>query len=194
MKGKSYIGFVLAGLLSLSACKPVKIIEQTVFPQQYTFVWEERYGQCYDSVPYSVVALDMYSEGLTLDSAHRMQGTGYNLYLSDIFVPTGSDSLLTGTYTSIPQDSLHHTLYTIRPYTFLPGRDYEGTPHGIYLLYIVNGQLQSIQLFESGTLVVRDTTNGLTDLHFTLHYRNANNADVTYDSHFQGHLQPWVKQ
>ena len=185
MKGKSYIGFVLAGLLSLSACKPVKIIEQTVFPQQYTLVWEERYGQCYDSVPYSVVALDMYSEGLTLDSAHRMQGTGYNLYLSDIFVPTGSDSLVVGTYRS---DT------TAQPYTFLPGRDYEGTPHGIYLLRIENGKLQAIQVFESGTLVVRDTTNGLTHLQMSLQYRNANNTLVTYDSHFQGPLQPWVKQ
>lgn len=171
--------------MSLSACKPVKVIPQTIFPEEYTLAWEERYGACYDSIPYAVVALDLYSEGLSLDTAHRMQGTGYNLYLSDIFVAADADTLVVGNYQS---DN------SAKPFTFLPGRDYEGTPHGIYLLYIENGQLQSIQLFESGTLVVRDTTNGLKDLHFTLHYRNANNADVTYDSHFQGHLQPWVKQ
>ena len=194
MKGKSYIVLLLAGLLSLSACKPVRYIEQTIFPEKYTLAWEERYGQCYDSVPYSVVALDLYSDGLTLDSVHRMQGTGYNLYLSDIFVAAGSDSLQVGTYTSIPQDSLSSFTFHLSPFTFLPGRDYEGTPHGIYLLYIENGKLQSIQLFNSGTMVVSDTTNGLKDLHFTLHYRNANNADVTYETHFQGHLQPWVRQ
>lgn len=182
MKGIYTYSIIIA--FALSACKPVKVINRTIFPEKYEQVWEERYGGCYDSIPYSVVALDLYAGGLSLDSAHRMQGTGYNLYLSDIFVATGSDSLLVGTYRS---DT------TAQPYTFLPGRDYEGTPHGIYLLYVENGQLQSIQLFESGTLVVSDTTNGLKDLQFSLHYRNASNADVTYETNFQGHLQPWAK-
>lgn len=169
----------------LWACKPVKVVQQTTFPEVYDLAWEERYGRCYDSVPYSVVALDLYADGLSLDSAHSMQGTGYNLYLSDIFVAAGSDSLLIGTYQS---DT------TAKPFTFLPGRDYEGTPGGIYLLYVKEGKLQGYQLFDSGTLVVKDTTNGLKDLHLTLHYTNEYNTDITYETHFQGDLQPWLKK
>lgn len=179
--------YIIIGLQALIiwACKPITVTPRSSFPEEYELAWEERYGHCYDSVPYSVVALDLYAGDLTLDSTHRMQGTGYNLYLSDIFVAAGSDSLLVGTYRS---DT------TALPYTFLPGRDYEGTPGGIYLLYVENGKLQSFQLFDSATFVLSDTTNGLKDLQLTLHYRNAYNAAVTYETHFQGTLQPWLKK
>ena len=107
------------------------------------------------------------------------------LYLSDIFVATGSDSLLAGTYRS---DT------TALPYTCLPGRDYEGTPGGLYLLYVENGKMQYYRTMDSCTFVVRDTTNHLKDLQLTLYYRNEYNANVTYETHFQGVLQPWVKK
>lgn len=171
--------------LVLSACKPISVQPRSAFPQEYDLAWEERYGHYYDSVPYSVVALDLYAGDLTLDSTHRMQGTGYNLYLSDIFVPAGSDSLLAGTYRS---DT------TALPYTCLPGRDYEGTPGGLYMLYVENGKLQSYQIFDSCSFVVSDTTNSLKDLQLTLYYRNEYNATVTYETHFQGALHPWLKK
>ena len=179
------IVFLLCAAAILPSCVRCPAGTSTGLPKDYNLAYQEIYGHCYDSIPYAVVALDLYSDGITMDENHRIHGTGYNLYLSDIFVPTGSDSLVVGTYRS---DT------TAQPYTFLPGRDYEGTPHGIYLLRIENGQLQAIQVFESGTLVVRDTTNGLTHLQMSLQYRNANNTLVTYDSYFQGPLQPWVKQ
>ena len=186
MKGK-YIQIMVCWVMAVMAvaCKPIKVQNRTIFPEKYETGWEERYGRCYDSVPYSVVALDLYSEGLSLDSAHRMQGTGYNLYLSDIFVATGSDSLLAGTYRS---DT------TALPYTCLPGRDYEGTPGGLYLLYVENGKMQYYRTMDSCTFVVRDTTNHLKDLQLTLYYRNEYNTNVTYETHFQGVLQPWVKK
>lgn len=156
-------------------------------PAEYTQAWQEIYGHCYDSVPYCVVALDIYSEGLSLDKDHRMTGTGYNLYLSDIFVP---DSLLAaGEYTTLPTDSTGAP----RAFTMLGGRAFEDTPTGMYLLYVEEGRLQSIQLLDSGTMVVRDTTDGLTDLQMTFHYINVYGYKATYTTHFQGPLQPWQK-
>lgn len=170
-------------------CKPTTIQPKATIPTEYILAWEERYGAHYDSIPYHVVALDLYSEGLSLDTVHHMQGTGYNLYLSDIFVP--EDTLEIGTYRSFQLDKYP---LNITPYTFLPGHDYEGTPTGIYLLRVENGKLQSIQIFDSGTMVVCDTTNGVTDIRFALSYKDENNADATYECHFQGKLQPWPKQ
>lgn len=179
------IRIILFLFLGLTACKQTVIQPKQVFPTEYTLAWEERYGHCYDSIPYAVTALDLYSDGLSLDSTHRIQGTGYNLYLSDIFLLEGIDSLVAGTYTS---DS------TAQPFTFLPGRDYEGTPSGIYLLSIENGKLQSILLFHSGTMVVQETANGMKDIQFTLHYTNADHAEVSYETHFQGILTLWQKR
>jgi hypothetical protein len=109
-----------------------------------------------------------------------MKGSGYNLYISDIFVP---DSLLTaGTYFA---DT------SAQAFTFLPGRNFDGTPFGIYLLRIEEGKLISIQLLDSGRFVARDTTNNLIDLQFSLYYQNSYNYTTTYETHFQGLLTPW---
>jgi hypothetical protein len=51
-------------------------------------------------------------------------------------------------------------------------------------------KLQSIQVLDSGTLVVRDTTNNLLDLQFTLYFRNSYGGRATYKTHFQGELTP----
>lgn len=159
-------------------------------PKEFSLAYQEMYGHCYDSVPYAVVALDLYSDSLTLDKDHRIKGTGYNLYISDIFV---SDSMLVpGEYHSLPLTT-NHSPFTITPYTFLPGRDWDGTPTGIYLLYVEKDQLQSIQLLDSGMFVVRDTTNSLIDLQFTLYFKNAYGSKATYTTHYQGDLIPWLK-
>lgn len=181
----------IALVLLAAGCTPYKPTPYKGLPTEYTSAWQEIYGHCYDSVPYAVVALDLYSEGLALDKNHRMQGTGYNLYLSDIFVP---DSLLeAGEYHSLPfREGMGVGLP--QPFSFLPGRDWDGTPTGMYLLRIEEGKLQSIQLLDSGRMVVRDTTNNLTDLQFTLYYRNAYGNKATYTTHFQGTLSPWQKK
>lgn len=181
----------ILALAALVSCKPkITYVSPNVFPDRYTMAWEERHGHCYDSIPYAVVSLDLYSEGLTLDTAtRRMQGSGYNLYLSDIFVP--GDTLAPGEYTSFSyrEDSEAST-----PFTFLPGRDFEGTPHGAYLLKIENGKLISYQVFRSGTFVVQDTTNGLRSLSFTFVYTGAENRTATYECHFQDSLRLWPKR
>ncbi|MBO7458090.1 MAG: hypothetical protein J6T80_02395 [Paludibacteraceae bacterium] len=181
---RRYIGIIgIIGILGLSACKPSQPSQYRGLPKAYDLAYEEIYGHCYDSIPYAVVALDLYSEGLSLDQNHRIRGTGYNLYLSDIFV---SDSLLeAGTYYS---DT------TAVPFTFLPGRDYEGLPHGMYLLNIEEDKIVGIQVLDSGLMVVNDTIDGLKSLHFTLYYKNTYGQKATYNTHFFGTLLPWQKK
>ena len=187
MKTGKYILWLLCVAAFLPSCVRCPAGTSTGLPKDYNLAYQEIYGHCYDSIPYAVVALDLYSEGLTLNKNHRIQGTGYNLYLSDIFVP---DSLLAdGEYTSIANDQSH-----IVPFTFLPGQDYEGLPHGLYLLHIEEDKIIGIQVLDSGTMVVKTTEDGLTDLQFTLHYKNAYGQHVTYTPHFEGALIPWQKQ
>ena len=173
--------FIILAVIGLVACKSNSPSAYRGLPKEYNLAYQEIYGHCYDSVPYAVVALDLYSEGITLNNEHRIQGTGYNLYLSDIFVP---DSLLAqGEYKSITNDQLPI------PYTFLPGRDYEGTPHGMYILDIQDDKIANIQVLDSGSLVFKGDS-----LLFTLYYTNSYGSRITYTCHFAGGLIPWPKR
>ena len=180
MKVKNYIVILAVMALIATACRPVGSgSSRGSIPREYHTAYIQSYGQCYDSVPYNVVSLDLYSGKLDLDdSLNIMKGTGYNLYLSDIFIP--GTTLEPGIYRSST---------SAEPFTFLPGRDYEGTPHGLYVLYVEEDKLQTIQVLDSGTMVVRDTTNNLIDLQFTLYFRNSYGGKATYRTHFQGELQ-----
>lgn len=171
--------------LLLVACTPNKPSSYRGLPQQYTTAYEQIYGHCYDSVPYAVVGLDIYSDGLTLDEERRIKGTGYNLCITDIFVP---DSLLEeGTYRSLPYTE--QGIANPQPFTFLPGRDFEGYPHGMYILNIEEDKVLSIQVLDSGSMVYRNDS-----LTFTLYFRNTYGSRVTYNCYFTGPLLPWLKQ
>lgn len=171
--------------LLLVACTPNKPSSYCGLPQQYTTAYEQIYGHCYDSVTCAVVGLDIYSDGLTLDEERRIKGTGYNLCITDIFV---SDSLLEeGTYRSLPYTE--QGIADPQPFTFLPGRDFEGYPHGMYILNIEEDQVLSIQVLDSGSMVYRNDS-----LTFTLYFRNTYGSRVTYNCYFTGPLLPWLKQ
>ena len=174
--------FLVIALCAMSCKRPTPLPRQ-VFPESYATAYQQIYGHCYDSLPdLAVVALDLYTAGLDLDKDSLIRGTGYNLYLSDIFVP---DSLLEeGEYTSITNDQL-----PISAFTFLPGQDYGGTPHGIYLLTIENSNISKIQIFDSGSFVYRNDS-----LLFTLEYINAEGYPATYNCNFSGVLIPWLKR
>ena len=186
MKPRSIIVVLFLGSLFLNpSCKPYQPTNYRGLPKQYTTAYQEIYGHCYDSIPYAVVALDLYSEGLSLNAQRKIQGTGYNLYLSDIFVP---DSLLAeGDYKSFPITDNQSPL-TITPFTFLPGRDYEGMPHGMYLLNIEDDKIIQIQVLDSGRFSYRNDT-----LAFTLYFRNAYGEKATYKTQFCGPLIPVKK-
>lgn len=172
----------------LVSCKPNKPSNYRGLPKEYALAYEQIYGHCYDSLPnLAVVALDLYSEGLELDKDMHIKGTGFNLYLSDIFVP---DSLLEeGAYRSVPQDSIASSGYQLAPYTFLPGRDFEGYPTGMYILNIEEDKVINIQLLDSGSFVYRNDS-----LLFTLYYRNVYGGRATYNCSFHGELIPWLKR
>lgn len=171
--------------LLLVACTPNKPSSYRGLPQQYTTAYEQIYGHCYDAVPYAVVGLDIYSDGLTLDEERRIKGTGYNLCITDIFV---SDSLLEeGEYRSLPYTE--QGIADPQPFTFLPGRDFEGYPHGMYILNIEEDKVLSIQVLDSGSFVYRNDSLAL-----TLYFRNTYGSRVTYNCYFTGPLLPWLKQ
>ena len=173
------------GIVFLSACTPNKPSSYRGLPQQYTTAYEQIYGHCYDSLSYAVVSLDIYSDGLTLDEERRIKGTGYNLCITDIFVP---DSLLEeGEYRSLPY--AEQGIADPQPFTFLPGRDFEGYPHGMYILNIEEDKVMSIQVLDSGSMVYRNDS-----LTFTLYFRNTYGSRVTYNCYFTGSLMPWLKQ
>lgn len=173
-------------LLLLTSCQPTRTYVRQTFPDTYSLAYQEIYGHCYDSIDYPVVALDLYSDGITLNKDHLINGTGYNLYISDIFVP---DSLLEeGEYHSLPFREGSGLGYPT-PYTFLPGRDFEGTPHGMYILRIEDSKIASIQVLDSGSFVFRNDS-----LLFTLYYRNAYGRTLKYQPTFTGVLYPWRKQ
>lgn len=166
-------------ILALCACSRNTPSAYRGMPKTYSTAYEQIYGHCYDSLPdVAVVALDLYSDGLELNEDNIIEGTGYNLYLSDIFVP---DSLLEyGTYRS---DT------TAEAFTFLPGRNYEGTPHGMYLLNIEDSKVINIQVLDSGNFVYRNDS-----LLFTLYYRNVYGGRATYTCSYCGLLLPWLKR
>ena len=156
------------GLFGLTACHRNAPSPKPVIPTVYTTAYCTAYGHHYDSIPFAVVSLDLYSDGLDLDTSRHMKGTGYNLCLSDIFVP---DSLLAkGEYRADSAGAV---------FTFLPGKDYEGIPNGAYLLTVEEDKLTAIQVLDSGSFVYRDDS-----LSFTLYY----NEGKRYDAAFHGPL------
>ena len=181
MKSRIYIFIICywAFAIGLAGCKRNNPTPYRGLPKSYETAYQQIYGHCYDSLPnVAVVSLDLYSEGLELDANKRIKGTGYNLYLSDIFVP---DSLLEpGSYRS---DT------TGKAFTFLPGREFEGYPFGMYLLNIENDKVLHIQLLDSGSFVYRNDS-----LAFTLYFRNTYGSKTTYTCSFSGTIQPWQKQ
>lgn len=181
MKKRIYIFIICYWALGigLAGCKRNNPTPYRGLPKSYETAYQQIYGHCYDSLPdVAVVSLDLYSEGLELDANKRIKGTGYNLYLSDIFVP---DSLLEpGSYRS---DT------TGEAFTFLPGREFEGYPHGMYILNIEEDKVLHIQVLDSGSFVYRNDS-----LAFTLYFRNTYSTKTTYNCSFSGALIPWRKR
>lgn len=156
------------------ACRGTNKPDHTqTYPKEFAACYVEQYGKAYDSVPRNVFALDLYSDGLSLDSTRHIVGTGTNLYISDIFL---ADSLFaTGTYLCDTSTADH---------TFLPGQNFEGTPAGIYLFSLVESANAGVQVVDSGRLEVSTTPDSLYDMRFTLYY-----GKETYEGHFEGAVQ-----
>ena len=171
MKPYTYI-LICAAAVAITSCGGVTPTQPVDYSNEFTTCYVERYGQFYDSLPRNVFALDLYTEGVSLDSTQHIVGSGTNLYISDIFL---SDSLFAqGTYFSDTTTAEH---------TFLPGQNFEGTPTGIYLLSIAESAVAGIQVLDSGQFTVMQTPDSLYDIRFTL-YR----GKQQYSGHFEGAL------
>lgn len=94
----------------------------------------EYYGAFYEKegIDFDVLCLDLYSNGLRLNKQGVMEGTGTNLYISDIFVTTATpkaskaeDYMPADDYQSDSLPELSH---------FLRGVNYEGNFAGSYVL------------------------------------------------------------
>jgi hypothetical protein len=163
----------IAILLVIVACKPSYVPTPSTTLQAdsiYIKADLQKYGDYYNS-SHQVYAIDLLSSGLKYDSAFHISGTGYNLYLSDVFAP--KDSIL-----RIPE-GIYYMDSTIQDMHFLQGKNFEGSITGTYLLYIQNDQLQGITLFSSGKMTVEYIEDDIL-LDFDLYTKDSIHYHATY--------------
>ncbi|MBR1426593.1 MAG: hypothetical protein IJ609_00135 [Paludibacteraceae bacterium] len=144
------------------------------------FIWGqiEDYGCHYDSIPLRVFSVDLYSDGLGLDSTGYMHGTGTNLYFSDVFTAPEDTMLGAGRYRASSKAQAG---------TFLPGMSFEGNYTGAYLLVVEESALSSITLLTDSVFDVTYTGDTL-EMTFTLRQANG----WMYKGHYKG--VPQVKR
>lgn len=163
---KIYIYILLVALLI--ACKPGNVPTRPTEQQWdsvYTAADFRHYGDYYQS-GHQVYAIDLLSEGLAYDSLWHIHGSGYNLYLSDVFAAmTDTAALPAGTYT---MDSVAKEM------SFLRGMNFDGSITGSYMLMIEESNIQQIILFTTGSMTVAyEEDDILVDMHLYT-------ADSTY--------------
>ena len=122
----------------------------------------------YYGTGHQIFAIDLLSNGLTYDSTYHISGTGYNLFLSDVFIK--NDSLVAGHY---EMDSV------VRDTSFLRGMDFEGNITGTYLLQIQDDKVLHITLFTAGSMEVSYHENEIR-LDFTLYTIDSTRYHATY--------------
>ncbi len=136
--------------LIITSCRPNNNGQQrsvVVYDTVFNYCIEDLYGAFYGKggLESNVVSLDLYSDGLTIGKQGIMEGSGTNLYFSDIFLDKKDTVLAAGYYTA---DT------TGKPGTFLPGTRYEGNFTGAYLLRVDDGKLTSYRLLPKGCLTI----------------------------------------
>lgn len=126
-----------------------------------------------EGINLNVLSVDLYSETINFDKNGRIQGTGTNLYLSDLFLEPGATTIPNGT---IICDT------AVREMHCLPGMNYDGKISGAYLL-LVGEDSYAVTLVTGGTIDVShkgDTT--IMDTNLTLEHGK------TYRGHYRGVL------
>ena len=131
--------FLLAACSQRNTPQP-KVRTQTEFNTALAKFYRAFYSSV--GVEENVLSLDLFSEGISLNKEGYMQGTGSNLFFSDIFLAS-ADSLLTA--------DTYKADTTAQPLTFLPGINYEGNITGAYLLDLEESKLVDYQIFTDGS-------------------------------------------
>lgn len=172
---------ILLLLVVLGACNPhntgnVPDKALTDYDSVYVIADIQWHKQYYPLLDKQVFSIDLLSDGLAVDSAHHIVGTGVNLYFSDIFVPLTDSVLTDGTYR---MDSV------AGDYRFLPYMSFEGNVTGCYILDIQESKINRITGFTAGELTIR--TEG-EDMHMDIllyladstHYRASYDGPAMY--------------
>ena len=129
-----YIILALAGVMFMGCKKHYTPTTTQTIDSLLTSGRLEYYGAYYqkEGINYDVVCLDLYSKGLGLNKDGKMEGTGTNLYIGDIFVTTAtpkasqaSDYLPEDSYVCDSVAELSH---------FLRGVEYDDNYGGSYVL------------------------------------------------------------
>lgn len=157
-----YIFCLLAGILLYSCNNGINEPSKNVtLRQPFTTGYAVYYGTYYDylGIDTHVFELDLYTEGLGLDSTGQYVGTGQNLYMTDIF-SLGSDSLLTEGIYNVDN------LYQYTAGSILGGESYGGIPGGAQLINVSSTGI-SYDYIISGTMTVA-YSNDSTILNFKL--------------------------
>lgn len=169
---KNYIYILL--FLFVVSCKPyngpTNPGSQPILKADSVYVTADfrQYGDYYNT-GHQVFAIDLLSEGLKYDSTFHISGSGYNLFLSDIFV---SDTLLVAGHYEM--DSVAKNM------TFLRGMYFEGgNITGTYLLHISNDTIQQIVLFTSGSMDITLEKDSI-QLDFSLYTADSTFYHATY--------------
>lgn len=139
-----FIKNILPLLLLVSACQPhvntpVDMLGQ--YDSVYVIADMQWHRQYYPILERQVFSIDLLSDGLTFDADYHIEGSGCNLYFSDIFLPMTDSLLPDGRYR---MDTLPNTQ------TFLPYMQFEGGVTGCYMLDIKENQIQRIIGFTAG--------------------------------------------
>ena len=176
----SLCGLVLFfSLVWLASCGPMpsssngKVVSiDTVFTWSVTHA----HGQYYKKLDCNVFELDLYSRGLSFDTAHVLTGTGSYLYLSDVFLSLEDSLLRVGTYRidTLPQ-----------PFSLLPGKEFEGHYTGTCLAVIKDGVAERIYRFTSGTCDIYAVGDSA---EMAIHFVTPDKQ--TFDAVYRGALSP----
>ena len=193
-------------LLLLCGCQRPAPSKPVTVATEFSSCYVELYGQAYDSVSQDVLALDLYSDGLDLNEQGKIEGTGTNLYISDIFTDAGASPWVINNGRLLLREGIDslcfHSDSLPAAGTFLPGMDFEGNPTGIYLLTIADNAIAGIQVLDSGyfTLTPIPGSDSLPEgelsaiaFHGTFYYSTRPSADSkpvvhTYSAHS---IAPW---
>lgn len=192
-------------LLLLCGCQKPAPSKPVAVASEFTTCYAECYGQSYDSVPLNVLALDLYSEGVDLNEQGKIEGSGTNLYISDIFLTVGMQDSLLGIFSGSKE--LAHAIFFRSDSipaagNFLPGMDFEGNPTGIYLLTIADNAIAGIQVLDSGSFTLTPVLHSdslpeeaLPTVEFqgTFYYstRSSSNAKPTVHTYSAHSLAQW---
>jgi len=81
----------------------------------YADGWINSYGQYYANIPYNVLSLQLFTEGMLNEKKDAIVAPGQYLFIEDILVPLSDSTLVPGLYTASKN---------YEPYTFYPGEVY----------------------------------------------------------------------